>query len=317
MNLLIFLTHPEPTRSGYEKYLAPRHSELSIKTFATRDEAIKHIGWADIFMGFGPQVGKEFFRDTPKLKWVHSLGTGTDGITDSPFLGKDVIVTATRGIHGVPMSEMAFLMMLAFNRDLRRIERQRNEQKWERYPGTLLDKKTVGILGLGAIAEDMAPRFKAFGMRVVGISRTSRSIPGFDKIYSRAEIVQAVAELDYFVLLVPLEDDTRNIVNDRVLSAMKPTAFLINLARGGVLDEEALLRALEQKRIAGAALDALAKEPLPADNPLWKLPNVYITPHIGGFCDTYVIDAARQFEQSLAHFAAGKPELMIHREKRS
>ena len=316
MNLLIFLTHPEPTRSGYEKYLAPRHSELSIKTFATRDEAIKHIGWADIFMGFGPQVGKEFFRDTPKLKWVHSLGTGTDGITDSPFLAKDVIVTATRGIHGVPMSEMAFLMMLAFNRDLRRIERQRNEQKWERYPGTLLDKKTVGILGLGAIAEDMAPRFKAFGMRVVGISRTSRSIPGFDKIYSRAEIVQAVAELDYFVLLVPLEDDTRNIVNDRVLSAMKPTAFLINLARGGVLDEEALLRALEQKRIAGAALDALAKEPLPADNPLWKLPNVYVTPHIGGFCDTYVIDAARQFEQSLAHFVAGKPELMLHREKR-
>ena len=317
MNLLIFLTHPEPTRSGYEKYLAPRHSELSIKTFATRDEAIKHIGWADIFMGFGPQVGKEFFRDTPKLKWVHSLGTGTDGITDSPFLAKGVIVTATRGIHGVPMSEMAFLMMLAFNRDLRRIERQRNEQKWERYPGTLLDKKTVGILGLGAIAEDMAPRFKAFGMRVVGISRTSRPIPGFDKIYSRAEIAQAVAELDYFVLLVPLEDDTRNIVNDRVLSAMKPTAFLINLARGGVLDEEALLRALEQKRIAGAALDALAKEPLPVDNPLWKLPNVYITPHIGGFCDTYVIDAARQFEQSLAHFAAGKPELMIHREKRS
>ena len=317
MNLLIFLTHPEPTRSGYEKYLAPRHPGLSIKTFATRDEAIKHIGWADIFMGFGPQVGKEFFRDTPKLKWVHSLGTGTDGITDSPFLAKDVIVTATRGIHGVPMSEMAFLMMLAFNRDLRRIERQRNEQKWERYPGTLLDKKTVGILGLGAIAEDMAPRFKAFGMRVVGISRTSRPIPGFDKIYSRAEIAQAVAELDYFVLLVPLEDDTRNIVNDRVLSAMKPTAFLINLARGGVLDEGALLRALEQKRIAGAALDALAKEPLPVDNPLWKLPNVYITPHIGGFCDTYVIDAARQFEQSLAHFAAGKPELMIHREKRN
>jgi len=317
LNLLIFLTHPEPTRSGYEKYLAPRHPELSIKTCGTRDEALKHAGWADIVMCFGPQARQDFFRDTPRLKWVHSLGTGTDGITDSPFLSKDVIVTATRGIHGVPMSEMAFLMMLAFNRDLRRIERQRNEQKWERYPGTLLDKKTVGILGLGAIAEDMAPRFKAFGMRVVGISRTSRPIPGFDKIYSRAEIAQAVAELDYFVLLVPLEDDTRNIVNDRVLSAMKPTTFLINLARGGVLDEEALLRALEQKRIAGAALDALAKEPLPADNPLWKLPNVYITPHIGGFCDTYVIDAARQFEQSLAHFAVGKPELMIHREKRS
>ena len=316
MNLLIFLTHPEPTRSGYEKYLAPRHPELAIKTFATRDEAIKHIGWADIFMGFGPQVGKEFFRDTPKLKWVHSLGTGTDGITDSPFLGTDVIVTATRGIHGVPMSEMAFLLMLAFNRRFPFLQQQQAAKKWERFPGTLLDKKTVGILGLGAIAADMAPRFKAFGMRVVGISRTNRAIPGFDRIYSRAEIVQAAAELDYFVLLVPLEHDTRNIVNDRVLSAMKPSAFLINLARGGVLDEDALIRALQAKKIAGAALDALAKEPLPVDSPLWTMPNVIVTPHIGGFCDTYVRDAAAQFEQNLVHFAAGKPELMLHREKR-
>ena len=315
MNLLIFLTHPEPTRSGYEKYLGPRHPELNIKTFGTRDEALAHVKDADILMCFGPQVGKEFFRDTPKLKWVFSLGTGTDGITDSAFLGKDVIVTATRGIHGVPMSEMAFLMMLAFNRDLRRIERQRGEQKWERYPGTLLDGKTVGILGLGAIAEVMAPRFKAFGMRVVGISRTDRPIASFDRVYSRAQIVEAAKELDYFVLLVPLEDDTRNIVNEAVLFAMKPTAFLINLARGSVLDEDALLHALEQKKLAGAALDALATEPLPKGHPLWSLPNVYITPHIGGFCDTYVRDAAMQFEQSLEHFKAGGPDRMLNRDK--
>ena len=82
MNLLIFLTHPEPTRSGYEKYLSPRHPELTIKTFGTRDEAIKHAAWADIMMCFGPQVKTDFFKETPKLKWVHSLGTGTDGITD-------------------------------------------------------------------------------------------------------------------------------------------------------------------------------------------------------------------------------------------
>jgi phosphoglycerate dehydrogenase-like enzyme len=316
MNLLIFLTHPEPTRSGYEKYLAPRHPELTIRTVGNRDDALRHAGWADILMCFGPQAKADFFRDTPRLKWVHSLGTGTDGITDSPHLGKDVVVTAVRGIHGAPISEMAFLTMLALTRDFRRIERQRAEQKWERYPGALLSDKTVGILGLGAIAEDMAPRFKAFGMRVVGISRTRRPIPGFDQIYARSELVQAAAELDYLVLLVPLEDDTRNIVNDAVLSAMKPTAFLINLARGGVLDEDALLRALNNKQIAGAALDALAREPLPPDNPLWTMPNVIITPHIGGFSDTYVRDASRQFEQSLAHFAAGRTDLMLHREKR-
>jgi phosphoglycerate dehydrogenase-like enzyme len=152
-------------------------------------------------------------------------------------------------------------------------------------------------------------------MRVVGISRTDRPIPGFDTIYSRAEIVKAAAELDYFVLLVPLEDDTRNIVNDAVLSAMKPTAYLINLARGGVLDEAALLRALNGKTIAGAALDALATEPLPPDNPLWTMPNVIITPHIGGYYDNYPRDSAMQFERSLAHFVAGRPELMLNREK--
>src|ERR1700752_1374345 len=114
MNLLIFLTPPEPTRSGYEKYLAPRHPDLAIGPFCTRDEALKHAGWADIMMCFGRQVRQDFFRDTPKLKWVHSLGTGTDGITDSPHLGKDVMLTATRGIHGPPMSELAFLLMLTF-----------------------------------------------------------------------------------------------------------------------------------------------------------------------------------------------------------
>jgi D-2-hydroxyacid dehydrogenase (NADP+) len=315
MNLLIFLTHPEPTRSAYEAYLAPRHPELAIRTVGTRDEALRHAAWADILMCFGPQVKQDFFKSTPKLKWVHSLGTGTDGITDSSHLGEDVIVTATRGIHGVPMSEMAFLMMLSFNRDMRRIERQRHEKKWERYPGTTLDGKTVGILGLGAIAEDMAPRFKAFGMRVVGITRTMRTVPGFDAIYSRAEIAEAVKDLDYFVLLLPLEADSRNIVDDRVLAAMKPTAFLLNLARGGVLEEAALLRALQEKRLAGAALDALATEPLPQDSALWSLPNVFITPHIGGFCDTYPRDASMQFERSLAAFVAGKPGEMINRDR--
>jgi D-2-hydroxyacid dehydrogenase (NADP+) len=317
MNLLIFLTHPEPTRSGYEKYLRPRHPELAITTVSTRDEALKLAPTADILMAFGPQVKKDFFQHTPKLKWVFSLGTGTDGITDSPYLGKDVVVTAVRGIHGAPISEMAFLHMLAFARDFRRIERQREARRWERYPGTLLDGKTAGILGVGAIAEGLAPRCKAFGMRVVGISRTRRPVAAFDKIYTRAELAQAAAELDYFILLLPLEADTRNIVNDRVLAAMKPTSFLINLARGGVLDEQALVRALNENKLAGAALDALATEPLPPDSPLWSMPNVIITPHLGGYYDNYPRDAAMQFEQSLAHFLAGRPELMLNRERRA
>ena len=161
----------------------------------------------------------------------------------------------------------------------------------------------------------MAPRFKAFGMKVVGITRTKRDVPGFDAVYGRAEMTEAVRDLDYFVLLLPLEADSRNIVDDKVLAAMKPTAFLINLARGGVLDEAALLRALENRQIAGAALDALATEPLPADSPLWTMPNVFITPHIGGYSDTYVVDAARQFERSLAAFQGGQFDEMVNRDR--
>ena len=317
MNLLIFLTHPEPTRSGYERYLKPRHPELRITTVGTRDEALKLAPEADILMAFGPQVKKDFFQHTPKLKWVHSLGTATDGITDSPHLGKDVVVTATRGIHGAPISELAFLAMLAFARDFRRIERQREARAWDRFPGALLEGKTVGIVGLGAIAERLAPRCVAFGMRVIGVSRTTRPVAGFDKVYSRADIAQVMSECDFVVLLLPLENDSRNFIDDRVLAAMKPSAFLINLARGGVLDEAALIRALDGKKIAGAHLDALATEPLLADSRLWTVPNVIVTPHVGGYYDNYPRDAARQFEQSLAHLRAGRPDLMLNREKRS
>ena len=249
---------------------------------------------------------------------MHSLGTGTDGITDSPYLGKDVIVTATRGIHGVPMSEMAFLLMLAFAARLSPDRAaQRAAKKWERFPGTLLDEKTVGILGLGAIAEDMAPRFKAFGMRVVGISRTNRADPGLRQdLFARRDR----AGRGRAGLLRAAGAARRRHPQHRqrraCSSAMKPSAFLINLARGGVLDEDALIRALNDKKIAGAALDALAKEPLPADSPLWTMPNVIITPHIGGYCDTYVRDAARAVRAEPRAFRAGKPELMLHREKR-
>ena len=316
MNLLIFLTHPEPTRSAYESYLAPRYPELTIKTLGERDEALGQAAWADIIMCFGPEAGPDFFKNTQRLKWVHSLGTGTDGISDSPYLGKDIIITATRGIHGAPMSEFALLMMLAFNRNFRRIEQQRAERVWERWAGTTLLGKTVGILGLGAIAEHMALRFKALGMTVIGISRTSRAVPGCDKIYPRTDIVDAVRDLDYFILLTPLEADSHHIVNAGVLAAMKPGAFLLNLARGGVLDEDALLRALESKKIAGAALDVLAQEPLPNSSPLWSRPDVFITPHMGGFYDDYARDAVEQFEKNLTFFSTGYYRNMTHRVKR-
>ena len=166
----------------------------------------------------------------------------------------------------------------------------------------------MGILGVGLIAEDLAPRCKALGMTVVGISRSQRKPAGFDRIVPRDDLARAVADLDFLVLLIPYEKETHHIVDERVLAAMKPTAFLINIARGGVIDEPALIRALEEERIAGAALDAYETEPLPKGHPMWTAKNAIVSPHMTGTWDGYAVACFRQFSQNYDCFVAGHPE---------
>ena len=314
--LLIFLALPEHVRVQYGNKIAPKFPELKIQTVGSRDEACEAIEDADFLLTFGAMMRDEVFQGAKSLKWVHALGTGVDGIVDSPSLAKDVIVSSTRGIHGVAMSEMAFLLMLALSRDFPRTIHAQDQCKWERWPAKLLDKKTAGILGVGLIAEEMAPRCKAFGMTVIGISETERDVPGIDRFCARRALNEVVPELDYLIVLVPYTKETHRLVNAETFKAMKPTAYLVNIARGGVVDEDALAEALNAGEIAGAALDTFVEEPLPADHPLWKTPNTIITPHLGGFCDVYVENALPQFETNLRHFLDGETDRMINVETR-
>lgn len=176
----------------------------------------------------------------------------------------------------------------------------------------------LGLWGSGRVgfAEDLAPKCKALGMTVVGISRTARDVPGIDWYADRDRLVEAVADLEHLIVLVPYEPETANIVNAEVFAAMKPTSYIINVARGGVVDEDALIDALEGGEIAGAGLDTFLQEPLPPDHALWKAKNAIITPHLGGFNDTYVEKALPIFERNLRHFLAGEPGRMIYREER-
>ena len=244
-------------------------------------------------------------RTAANLKWIQALGTGVDGITDQPSLRRDVLVTNLHGIHGAPVSEAAIMLMLALSRDLPRSVRSQDEHAWARWPSRLLDGKTVGILGVGAIAEALAPKCKAFGMTVVGITSAKRAVAGFDRMHGVDELARVAGALDYLVLLTPYSPATHNLVGEQVFAAMKPSSYLVNLARGGVVDEAALIRALEQGRIAGAALDVFKQEPLPADHPLWGFKNVIITPHLGGFCDVYVDYAMPTVEHNMRCFLAG------------
>jgi phosphoglycerate dehydrogenase-like enzyme len=145
--------------------------------------------------------------------------------------------------------------------------------------------KTVTIVGLGVAAESLAPRCKAFGMTVLGVTRTPRPVDGFDRLFDYAQLEQAAAAADFVVLLAPYSPETEGLIDARVLAAMKPSAFLINLSRGGLCDEDALLDALRDKRIAGAGLDVFRTEPLPPESQFWDLENVAITAHCSGSSD--------------------------------
>ncbi len=315
-NILILMTWPHAVRFVYENLLRARFPDISIKTVATIDEADEAIGEADIFMTFGVEVKRDIFPKAKRLKWVHAFGTGVDGITDQVGLSKDVIVTSTRGVHGPSLSEIAILHMLSMARDFPRSVRSHDQHKWDRFRAKKLQGRTVGILGVGLIAEALAPRLKGLQMRVVGISRTPRPIESFDEWRSRDDLVNAVADLDFLVLLIPLDETSRNIVDDKIINAMKKGAYIVNIARGGVIDEVALHRGLSSGHLGGAALDTVHKEPLPADDPLWDAPNLIITPHLGGFYDAYPEDSMEQIGSNLERFIAGDFDGMINRETR-
>ena len=312
--MLAYLPMPEAVRADYLARLAAACPDAVVSAAATLDEAEAALPHADIFLSFGVQLKRDPFACATRLQWMHALGTGLDGIIDAPSLSRDVIVTSTRGIHGAPLSELALLQMLALARDFPRSVRAQDRQAWERWPARLLSGKTVGILGVGLIAEALAPRCKAMGMEVVGISRSARDLPGFDRFHPRDDLAGIAGQLDFLVLLIPLSDDTRDIVDRRVIAAMKPDACVVNLARGGVIDEAALVEALHAGKLGGAALDTFAREPLPPGDPVWTAPRMIVTPHLGGFYDGYPEEVAKQFGASYASFAAGNYAAMLNRE---
>ncbi len=311
-NLLILLGLTETIRNQYRDRLRARFPGLTVNLVDHHSKVGPYIAEADALLTFTPLLTSEVFKQATNLKWVQTLGTGVDNLIDQPTLRKDIIVTNVRGIHGAPVSEAALASMLALARDLPRAVRAQDERQWRRFPAQLLHNKTVGIFGVGAISEALAPKCKAFGMRVVGVSSSPRQVPGFDRMHSRGELLKVVGEFDFFVLLAPLTEDTRNSINAKVFAAMKPTAFLVNLARGGVAEETDLVEALNVKRIAGAALDVFNEEPLPASHPFWGMQNVIITTHQGGFCDVYIDYALPTVEANMQSFLAGDIGGMIN-----
>jgi len=315
MNILLVLNLPESERN---KYLNRLKQEPGVTVNLVNHHTLvdPHIADTDVLITFGPHMADHVFEKAKRLRWVQALGTGVDGIADRKSLSPEVVVTSMHGVHADAVPEAALMAMLALARDLPRNTRAQAKHAWERWPAKLLAEKTAGVLGIGAIAEGLGPRLKAMRMKTVGITSSKRTVPGFDEMRPRDPLEAAVRDLDYLVVLTPLTPQTRGIVNAKVFAAMKPGSFFVNLARGGVVDEPALLEALKNGPIRSAALDVFATEPLPPEHPFWDMTNVIITPHHGGFHDEYADKALPTILHNLEKFRAGNTGAMLNVVKR-
>jgi len=310
--LLILTEVQEAMRARYKAMLLERFPQLIINVVGHHNDVGPYIADTDILLCFSPPMADHVVDEAPKLKWIQALGTGVDNIIDLPSLNPEVLVTNIRGIHGIPMSEATLAYMLSLARDMPKVALSQADNRWERWPAGLLAGKTVGILGVGLISEHLAPMCKAFDMTVIGISGGPRPAKGFDRMVHRDELLKIVPELDFLVVMIPMSAETRHIIGENLLAAMKPTSYLVNMARGGVVDEDALIKALESGQIAGAALDVYSKEPLPADSPLWTTKNLQCFPHQGGYSEGYEDRAMPTIAGNMEKFLAGNLKNMTN-----
>ncbi|MGC4083326.1 MAG: D-2-hydroxyacid dehydrogenase [Vicinamibacterales bacterium] len=307
MARIVYIGAPEADAHSFRELVARDFPDIDLYATDERESAFEHVDDCEALIGHHFQFDQRLLSRAPKLRWIQSLTTGTDAILKIPALRREVLVTSTRGIHGPQMSELVFLAMLSMTRDYPRMLRNQQNRVWQRWPQPLLLDKTAVIVGAGAIAESLAPRCKSFGMTVLGVDSNPRVIEGFDHVHPREELIPVAARADYLILIVPHTAETENMIDGQVLAALKPSAFLINVARGGVLDEAALMAALSSGRLAGAALDVFRETPLPEHSALWSQPRLMITPLIGGMSNVYLRQCYPVVRANLGEFLAGRP----------
>lgn len=270
-------------------------------------------------------------EQAPKLRWIQMNFSGMNQALGNPIVqAEDIIVTSASGIHATNMAHYCLMMMLMFNYGMRQAIELQSKAEWPANATEMLrpvdmDRKTVGIVGYGSIGRELARLCAAMGMTVLASKRdleTTAEVDAYvspgtgdpegeipDRIYP-AETVSAMArDCDYLVVTVPQTASSEHMIDEDVLEAMKESAVLINVSRGAVVDEKALITALSSGSIAGAALDVFEEEPLPSVSPLWNLDNVIITPHISGFTRDYHEKAARVFKENLRRYLENRPLL--------
>ncbi len=260
-------------------------------------------------------LNRSVFLMAPKLAWVHSRNAGLDSFLFPELVESPVTLTNGTGVFSPPLGEFALAAMLYFAKDFRRMIRNRVAGKWEPFDVLRLTGQTVGIVGYGDIGREVAWRAHAMGMQVLALKRHLPS-PGsdlgpVDKMYSTSELRQMIAGCDYVVVAAPLTHETHHLISEAEFAAMKPEAVIINIGRGPVIDEAAMVHALAEGRIKGAGLDVFEIEPLPPESPLYKMENVLVSPHCADNTPDWLDNAMKFFIAQFERFQNGAPLLNI------
>jgi phosphoglycerate dehydrogenase-like enzyme len=254
----------------------------------------------------------------PRLTWVHSASAGVERALTPTARERGVVITNARGVFSRPIAEYVMLMILAISRRLPQLLELQRERTWQPLEGVELRDVTVGIVGLGSIGRAVGALATAFGCRVVATRRRGQSGDmeptdevSVSRLLGPAGLPELLAESDFVVLAAPLTPETEGMIDDAALAAMKPGAWLINVARGRLVDERALLRALREARIGGAVLDTFREEPLPESSPFYELPNVIVTPHTSWSSARVLDRSVELFCDNLRRYATGGPLLNV------
>ena len=288
-------------------------SELEIRFPSAEKSLADIIGGADVVLGwdFRSSEFRAAWDNADRLKWIFWAGAGVDSLLFPELVESDVVLTNCRGVFDRSMAEYVLGLIIAFGKHFPESWRLQSQRRWKyRLSEQLLGSEAL-IVGVGSIGREIARVLRAFGLRVSGIGRRQREDDNFGMIYDVGDLNTRLASADFVIVVVPSTAASRGMFGASQFEAMKDSARLINIARGEILDEGALVEALRAGQIAGAALDVFTEEPLPADNPLWRMKNVIVSPHMcGDFYEHYAV-MAETFLDNLRRYRSGEPLLNV------
>ena len=317
-NTVVVLANPTEPQLAMLEQLPP---ETSIAVGNAAEAFARAAPEANVIFNWSLSGGllREVFAMCPRVQWVHSRAAGLDNMLFPELIESPVPLTNGTGVFSQSLGEFALAAILYFAKDLRRMVRNQMAGVWEQFDILEVSGQTVGIVGYGDIGRAVATRVRSMGMQVLAVKRHGAPVynvdPLVNRIYTPDQRIEMISRSDYIVVSAPLTAETRGMIGEAEFTAMKPEAVVINIGRGPTIDEKAMVRALSEKRIKGAALDVFDEEPLPTGHPFYRLENVLLSPHSADHTFDWMEQAMQFFIDQFERFRKGEPLLNIVNKK--